>query len=189
MHIGLILEVVTLGWNVTGVVVLTLAALAARSVALAGFGLDSLIEIGASTVVLWDLREVGGARRLRALRLIGASFLVLAGYLGTQSVIVLVLGYHPRHSALGIGWTAATAVVMFLLARGKSRVGAALDNAVLVAEGRVTLIDAVLATAVLIGLVLNAALSWWWADPLAGLVIVIYGVKEGLGALRHAPSP
>ncbi|MEO9181071.1 MAG: cation transporter, partial [Acidimicrobiales bacterium] len=120
------------------------------------------------------------------LRLIGAAFMLLACYLGVQSAIVLAIGYHPHHSVLGIAWTAMTAVVMFLLARGKSRVGDALNNAVLATEGRVTLVDAVLATAVLIGLVLNAGLGWWWADPLAGFVIVIYGVKEGVGALRHA---
>jgi len=186
---GFILEVITLTWNVTGVAILTWAALAARSVALAGFGLDSLIEIGASTVVLWELRDVAGARRIRALRLIGVAFLVLACYLGVQSVIVLANGYHPRHSVLGIVWTALSAAVMFVLARGKARTGAELGNEVLVTEGRVTFVDGVLATAVLIGLVLNAGLGWWWADPLAGMVIVVYGVKEGVGALRHASSP
>jgi divalent metal cation (Fe/Co/Zn/Cd) transporter len=185
---GLILEAITLTWNVTGVVILTFAALAARSVALAGFGLDSLIEIGASTVVIWELRDVEGDRRARALKLIGGAFLALACYLGVQSVIVLAIGYHPHHSTPGIVWTALSAVVMFLLARGKTRTGVRLANKVLVVEGRVTFVDGVLATAVLIGLVLNARLGWWWADPLAGLVIVVYGVKEGIGALRYAAS-
>jgi divalent metal cation (Fe/Co/Zn/Cd) transporter len=185
---GIILEVITLAWNVTGVVILTWAAFVARSVALAGFGLDSLIEIGASTVVLWELRDVEGERRVRALQLIGGAFLVLACYLGVQSVIVLAIGYHPRHSVAGIVWTALSAVVMFILAREKTRTGVRLGNEVLVTEGRVTFVDGVLATAVLVGLALNAGLGWWWADPLAGLVIVVYGVKEGVGALRYAAS-
>src|SRR6185503_6001198 len=103
----------------------------ARSVALAGFGLDSLIEIGASTVVVWELSGAGEERRRTALRLIGAGFAALALYLLIQSTAVLVAGYHPRHSSLGIAWTAITALVMFALAFGKARTGAALDNPVL----------------------------------------------------------
>ena len=149
-----------------------------RSVALAGFGLDSLIEIGASTVVLWELSAVEELRQRRALHLIGAGFVALAVYLAVQSTLVLVLGFHPHHSALGIAWTAVTAGAMFLLALGKARTGAALDSAVLRTEGRVTLIDGVLASAVTFGLVLNAVLGWWWADPAAGYVLVYYGAHE-----------
>ena len=175
---GRTLEGITLGWNVAGVVVLTVAALAARSVALAGFGLDSLVEIGASTVVLWELAGTGGARQRRALRLIGVGFVVLSLYIAVQAVIMLVSGFHPHHSALGIVWTAVTAAVMFSLAAGKARTGRALGNPVLQAEGRVTFVDGLLATAVLLGLVLNAGFGAWWADPLAGFVIVFYGVRE-----------
>jgi divalent metal cation (Fe/Co/Zn/Cd) transporter len=175
---GRILEGVTLGWNVVGIVVLAVAAVAARSVALAGFGLDSLIEIGASTVVLWELSGTGPDRQRRALRLIGGAFLALAAYLTAQSAIVLAVGYRPGHSPLGIGWTAVTAVAMFALAAGKARTGRALGNAVLITEGRVTLVDGILAAAVLAGLVLNAAAGWWWADPLAALVIVGYALRE-----------
>ena len=175
---GFALEFVTLGWNVIGVVVLAIAAAAARSVALAGFGLDSLIEIGASTVVIWELSGAGPARQRRALRLIGCAFAALAVYLLIQSTVVLAAGYHTRHSAVGIGWTAATAALMFALAFGKARTGAALGNPVLQTEGRVTLIDAILATAVLTGLALNAALGWWWADPAAGYVLVYYAARE-----------
>jgi divalent metal cation (Fe/Co/Zn/Cd) transporter len=179
------LEVVTLGWNVVGIVVLAIAAIAARSVALAGFGLDSLIEIGASTVVLWELADVAQDRQRRALRLIGVAFVALAGYLAVQSTVVLVAGYHPRHSLLGIVWTAVTAGVMFALAAGKARTGAALDNPVLRTEGRVTAIDGILATAVLAGLVLNASFGWWWADPAAGYVLVYYGAREAREALAR----
>ncbi|WP_042431389.1 cation transporter [Streptacidiphilus anmyonensis] len=175
---GFALEYTTLAWNVVGIAVLALAAINARSVALAGFGLDSLIEIGASTVVIWELRGTGEERQRRALRLIGVGFSLLACYLLVQSTLVLATGFHPRHSALGIAWTAVTAAVMFALAAGKARTGAALDNPVLTTEGRVTLIDGLLATAVLVGLVLNTALGWWWADPIAGYVLVYYAVRE-----------
>lgn len=175
---GVNLERITLAWNVVGVLVLGFAAVVDRSVALAGFGLDSLVEIGASTVVLWELAGAGEERQRRALRLIGGAFIVLAVYIAAQSTVVLVTGYHPRHSLLGIGWTAITATVMFGLAADKTRTGRALENRVLLTEGRVTLVDGLLAAAVLVGLALNAGFGAWWADPAAGFVIVFYGLKE-----------
>lgn len=175
---GFALEYATLGWNVVGIAVLAVAAWTARSVALAGFGLDSLIEIGASTVVVWELSGSGEERTRRALRLIGAGFAALAVYLLAQSTVVLAVGFRPHHSALGIAWTAVTAVVMLGLAAGKARTGAALGNPVLRTEGRVTLVDGLLAAAVLLGLLLNASLGWWWADPAAGYVLVGYAVRE-----------
>jgi divalent metal cation (Fe/Co/Zn/Cd) transporter len=175
---GRVLEGITLGWNVAGIVVLAVAAVTARSVALAGFGLDSLIEIGASTVVLWELSGTGEQRQRRALRLIGGAFCLLAAYLLAQSLIVLATGYRAGHSALGIAWTAATAAAMFGLAAGKARTGRALGNPVLITEGRVTLVDGILAIAVLAGIALNAAAGVWWADPLAALVIVFYALRE-----------
>jgi divalent metal cation (Fe/Co/Zn/Cd) transporter len=175
---GFALEYVTLAWNVAGIAALTIAALAARSVALAGFGLDSLIEIGASTVVIWELSGTGTLRQRRGLQLIGSAFAALAVYLLVQSTVVLAAGYHPRHSALGIAWTAVTAVVMFALAAGKIRTGRALGSPVLLTEGRVTMIDGILAVAVLAGLTLNAGLGWWWADPAAGYVLVFYAARE-----------
>jgi len=175
---GFALEYITLGWNSVGIVVLGYAAIAARSVALAGFGLDSLIEIGASTVVIWELSETGAGRQRRALRLIGAAFAALAGYLLIQSTWVLAAGYRPRHSPAGIAWTAVTAAAMFALAYGKSRTGRELANPVLSAEGRVTLVDGILSTAVLAGLLLNATVGWWQADPAAGYVLVFYAAQE-----------
>jgi divalent metal cation (Fe/Co/Zn/Cd) transporter len=175
---GFFLEYVTLAWNVAGIVVLAVAAIWAWSVALAGFGLDSLIEIGASTVVIWELSGTGEDRQRRGLRLIGYAFATLAAYLLVQSTVVLAIGYHPRHSVPGIAWTSGTAAVMFALASGKSRTGRALGNPVLQTEGRVTLIDGILAAAVLLGLTLNAALGWWWADPAAGYVLVFYAARE-----------
>jgi divalent metal cation (Fe/Co/Zn/Cd) transporter len=185
LRLGYVLEGITLGWNVVGIAVLAIAAIAARSVALGGFGLDSLIEIGASTVVIWELSGRGEARQRTALRAIGTAFVILAVYLAAQSTYVLVTASRPHHSVLGIVWTAATAAVMFGLAAGKARVGRALDNPVLRTEGRVTMVDALLASAVLTGLALNAGLGWWWADPLAGYVILFYGLEEANVLLRH----
>jgi divalent metal cation (Fe/Co/Zn/Cd) transporter len=175
---GFLLEYVTLGWNVVGIVVLAITAIEARSVALAGFGLDSLIEIGASTVVIWELSGTSEKRQRHALQLIGIAFALLAAYLGIQSTIVLATGFHPDTSPAGVVWTALTALAMFALAAGKARTGTALNNAVLRTEGRVTLIDALLATAVLAGVSLNVGLGWWWADPVASYVLVAYAIRE-----------
>ncbi|MCQ9165204.1 cation transporter [Arthrobacter sp. STN4] len=181
---GFVLEGVTLGWNVVGVVVLAVVSIWAGSVALAGFGLDSLIEIGASTVVVWELSGSGENRRRLALKLIAWAFLALAAYLVLQSGAALAAGHRAGPSPAGIGWTAVTAAAMFLLAAGKARTGRALGNPVLAAEGRVTFIDGLLATAVLGGVLLDDLAGWWWADPVAGLVIVYYAVREARHILR-----
>jgi divalent metal cation (Fe/Co/Zn/Cd) transporter len=181
---GSALEWCTLLWNVAGVVVLAVLAVSAASPALAGFGLDSLIEIGASAVVLWELGGTGEARRRRALRLIGVAFLALAAYLAVQSAVALVTVHHAAATPGGIAWTAVTAAVMFTLAAAKTRTGRDLGNPVLATEGRVTLVDGVLACAVLVGLGLNALLGWWWADPVAGFVIVFSAIREAIEVLR-----
>ncbi len=155
--------------------------------ALAGLGLDSLIEIGASTVVLWELADVAQERRQRTMRLIGFAFVGLAVYVVIQSTAVLALGFHPRHSPLGIVWTGVTAGVMFALAAGKVKTGAAFGNpcAQYRWEGRITLIDEILATAVLVGLIFNALLGCWWADFLAGYVLLYYAIREAREAFTH----
>lgn len=182
------LEWLTLGWNVVGVVVLAFLAVTASSVALAGFGLDSFIEIGASAVVLWELSGTGEVRQRRALRLIGVAFILLAVYLLVQSVLALLTGHHASPGVGGIVWTAVTAVVMFTLAASKGRTGRALGNRVLVTEGRVTFIDGLLAVAVLVGITLDLVLGWWWADPVAGLVIVYYAAREAIHIFRAGDS-
>jgi len=180
----LLLEYLTLGWNVVGVVIVLAAAYTARSVALAGFGLDSLIEIFASIIVVWQLLGVNQQRERLALRLIGAAFFALALYILAQIMVTLLTRTHPATSIGGIAWLAATFIAMLCLAYGKRVTGKQLGNAVLTTEGHVTLIDAYLAGAVLIGLILNALFGWWWADPLASLVIVYYGIREGMHAWR-----
>jgi divalent metal cation (Fe/Co/Zn/Cd) transporter len=183
---GLRLEYATFGWNVVGSVLVLAAAVSARSVALAGFGLDSLIEIVASLVVVWQLRKLQALEReWRALRVIGVAFLLLAIYIAAQSVYVLASEARPHRSLLGIVWLALTAAAMFALAAGKRATGRALRNRVLETEARVTVIDGLLASAVLAGLILNAAAGWWWADPAAAFVIVYYGLREGWHALHE----
>ena len=183
---GLLLEYLTLGWNVVGVIVVILAAYAARSVALAGFGLNSLIEIFASIVVVWQLSGIHLQRERLALRLIGSAFIALVIYIVAQLLYTLFTRTHPTTSIAGIVWTAATLIVMLLLAFGKRNTGQRLQNEVLLTEGRVTLVDAYLAAAVLLGLALNALFGWWWADPLASLVIIYYGIREAMHALHES---
>jgi divalent metal cation (Fe/Co/Zn/Cd) transporter len=185
---GLRLEYATLAWNVVGAVVVVVAAVAAGSVALAGFGLDSAIEIFASLVVIWQLTDVDQGRERQALRLIGVAFVVLAAYVLVQAVAALISGARATPSPLGMVWLTATLLVMLLLAWGKHVTGKQLGNVVLTTEARVTLIDALLAAAVLAGLLLNAAFGWWWADPVAGLVIVYYGLVEGRAAWQSSAA-
>ena len=185
---GLYLEYFTLAWNVVGSGIIIAAAYLTGSVALAGFGIDSLIEIFASVVVVWQLRGGGKERERQALRLIGIAFFALALYVLVQSVRTLASQAHPATSPLGMVWLVATVVAMLLLAWGKYRTGAQLGNPVLLTESRVTLVDAYLAASVLVGIALNALLDWWWADPLAALVIVYYGIREGLHAYHESAA-
>ena len=182
---GLRLEYATLSWNVLEVGLVAVAAILARSVALAGFGLDSCIEIFASLVVVWQIKGTATPEReQRAVRLIGFAFLGLALYLIGQTAVTLALGVRPESSLLGIGSLAATTVVMFSLAAAKGRTGRALGNRTLQTEAKVTMVDGALAATILVGLVLNAAFGWWWADLAGGVIIIGYGLREGSHALR-----
>jgi divalent metal cation (Fe/Co/Zn/Cd) transporter len=193
---GLRLEYATLGWNVVGTLIVLMAAIRAGSAGLAGLGLDSAIEIFASVVVVWQLKGGQRDREASALKLIGAAFIALAVYAAAQSIWTLLVRAHPAPSLIGLVWLGVTCVVMLLLAWGKLTTGRQLGNAVLTTEARVTLVDAALAGAVLVGVGLNAGLDWWWADPLAGMVIVYYALTEGAAAWKHGvatsqtqPSP
>jgi divalent metal cation (Fe/Co/Zn/Cd) transporter len=182
---GLRLEYATLGWNVLEVGLVAVAAILARSVALAGFGLDSCIEIFASLVVVWQLKGTATPEREgRAVQLIGFAFLGLALYLVAQTAVTLAVGIRPDSSLLGIGSLAATTVVMFTLAAAKGRTGRSLGNRTLQTEAKVTMVDGTLAATILVGLVLNAAFGWWWADLAGGVIIIGYGLREGSVLLR-----
>ncbi len=180
------LEYLTLGWNLVGAGVLALFAWRAKSLALAGFGLDSLIEILASAVVLWQLAGTGKGRERTALRIISISFALLCLYVLAQAVVVFASGARPAPSPGGVVWLALTVAAMSALALGKRRTGIELGNQVLISEAGVTLVDAGLAASVLVGVALNILLDWWWADPLSSFVIVVYGVRESRAAWVHA---
>src|ERR1700730_8870038 len=182
---GLRLEYATLSWNVLEVGLVAVAAILARSVALARFGLDSCIEIFASLVVVWQIKGTATPEReQRAVRLIGVAVLGLALFLIGQTAVPLALGVRPESSLLGIGSLAATTVVMFSLAAAKGRTGRALGNRTLQTEAKVTMVDGALAATILVGLVLNAAFGWWWADLAGGVIIIGYGLPRGAHALR-----
>ena len=182
------LEYLTLGWNVVGVGVLAVAAWRGKSLAPGGFGFDSLIEILASAVVIWQLVGTGRARERIALRVISISFGMLCVYIAAQAALVFVSDTRPSPSPGGLVWLALTVVAMLALAWGKRGIGRQLGNQVLISEAGVTLVDACLAMAVLVGVALNTVLHWWWADPLSSLAIMVYGIRESREAWAHAGS-
>lgn len=181
---GLLLEYLTIAWSVLSGFVATAAGLAAGSIALVGFGLDSLIEVFAGAVVVWQLGGVPGGRDRPAIRLIGLAFLLLAAYVLVQALHSLLTQARPESSEAGIALTAGALAVMTVLGIAKRRIGSRLGNPVLLTEANVTLIDAGLAATLLVGLVLNAAVGWWWADQLAALGLAALTVSEGLEAVR-----
>jgi divalent metal cation (Fe/Co/Zn/Cd) transporter len=171
----------SLGWHLVEAAVAAAAGVAAGSIALIGFGGDSLIEAGAAVVILW--RFSSGRERL-AQRLIGASFLVLAAYVGFEAIRTIVSEQHPDTSVVGIVLAAVTLVTMPPLAAAKTRVGEALASSATASEGRQNLLCAYLSAALLVGLGANALFGWWWADPAAALAVAALAVKEGREAWR-----
>jgi divalent metal cation (Fe/Co/Zn/Cd) transporter len=180
------LEYFTIGWNLLEAIVSIAAGLIAGSIALIGFGIDSLIETSSGTILLWRLREgeKGEAREKIALKLVGWSLLVLAAYVGFEAGKSLVMREEPERSWPGMIIAALSLIVMPLLARAKRKVALGIGSRALVADSKQTDICAYLSAILLVGLGLNASLGWWWADPLAGLIMVPIIAKEGLESLR-----
>jgi len=176
---GLYLEYLTVAWCFVEAGVSIWSGIAARSIALVGFGLDSAIEIFAAIVVIWQLYGGSEQRKRRALRMISVTFFVLAAYVLIESVRVLVFRVEAEKSVVGMVLMAAALIVMPLLAWAKRRVGKRLGNPVLMAEATESTLCALLSGGTLLGLVLNATLGWWWADPVAAIVIAVLAVKEG----------
>ena len=181
---GVRLELLTVGWNAVEAGVAIVAGIAASSVALVGFGLDSVVEVSAALVVLWQFLGIGEERERRALRLIGGSFFALAAYVAATSVYDLATGAEPETSKVGIVLTAVSLVVMPALAWAKRRAGRQMQSRTLVADSTQTQLCAYLSASTLAGLAANAAFGWWWADPLAALVIAVVAVREGREAWR-----
>ena len=186
------LVLATMLYNVAEAGVALASGIATGSIALMGFGLDSVIETAAAGVVLWRLQvEARGADReaverseQRVLRFVGGTFLALAAYVIAYSLWALRVRWVPDESWLGIGLAAASLVVMPLIAWWKIQAARHLGSQALLAEARETLACSYLSLTLLAGLVANAWLGWWWADPLAALLMVPWLVQEGLGGLR-----
>jgi cation diffusion facilitator family transporter len=190
---GLRLEYLTVGWNMAEGLIAVGAGMAAGSIALIGFGVDSFVETISGLVLVWRLSaeargrlDEEGVERVehRAERLVGVAFLMLAVFVAFEAVRTLIGQDAPEPSPVGIALTAASIAVMLWLARAKSRVGIALGSRALIADARQTYACWYLSTVTLVGLALNAAVGWWWADPVAALGIVVLLVREGIEAFR-----
>jgi divalent metal cation (Fe/Co/Zn/Cd) transporter len=177
----------SLGWHGVEAAVAIAAGVVAGSVALVGFGADSLIEAVAGLVVLWLMsadRVSSYRAERRAQQLIAASFLVLGAYVTFESARDLIAGHHPQASWLGVGVAAITLVAMPPLAAAKRRVGQGLGSSATVSESRQTMLCAYLSAALLIGLLGNAVAGWWWADPIVALAIGGVALREAREAWR-----
>lgn len=187
------LEYGTIAWNL-GEAVLTIGlGIAAASLALIGFGTDSIIEVFASSVVVWHIlpgHTTDHPERTRlALRLVAVAFAVLAVVLATVAIRDLVTGRRPEESLWGIGYLAVTALVMFGLAILKRRTATLLASTPLHAEATLTFLDGALAAGTTLGLTLNAVLDWWWADPAAALLVAIVSANEARENWEEAAEP
>ncbi len=176
------LEYATVGWNV-GEAFLTIGLGAiASSLALIGFGTVSIVEVFASVVIVWHLRPNGlrpdSERTARAHRLVGIAFAILSVTLLVVSTRDIVTGRRPDESFWGIVYLAITALVMFGLSVAKRRVAERIDSSPLAAEASMTFLDGILSTATMLGLLLNATLGWWWADPAAAFLVGIVAASE-----------
>jgi len=181
---GFLLEYTTISWNVLEAVIAVWAGLAANSIALIGFGLDSLIEVFAAGVVVWEFRGVAEERTARALRLIAISFFVLAAYVVVEAGRDLIVGSEAGESLPGVILAAVSLLVMPLLAFAKRRTGSAMNSRTLLADATETLLCSYLSAILLVGLLLNATVGWWWADPLAAIGIAYLALREGVEAWR-----
>jgi divalent metal cation (Fe/Co/Zn/Cd) transporter len=187
---GVALEGVTIGYNAVEGLIAIAAGVAAGSVALTGFGVDSVIEVTSGVLLWWRLRVELGAATLgptaesRAARSAGLLLLGLAAYLVVESTRRLLTGDRPEETLLGIVLMAVSLVVMPVLARAKLRLAGELGSRALRADAHETIVCAWLSLTTLSGLALNAALGWWWADPIAALAMLPIVVREGLEAVR-----
>jgi cation diffusion facilitator family transporter len=186
---GQYLEYFTIGYNSLEALIAIVAGLIAGSIALVGFGFDSVIEVISGAALLWRLySDVEETRRERveaiALRIVGVCFLALALYVSYDSIKSLITREPPDESIPGIILAAASLIIMPLLARAKRRVACQINSGALVADAKQTELCTYLSAILLGGLLLNALIGWWWADPVAALVMAPIIAKEGVEALR-----
>jgi divalent metal cation (Fe/Co/Zn/Cd) transporter len=186
---GLRLNYLTIGYNTLEAIVSLVAGIVAGSVALVGFGIDSVIEVTASIAAQWRLRsDIDPVRRERVehltVRIIGGTFLALAVYVTYESINTLLAREEPKGSVVGVVLLSMSVIVMPLLARAKRRVAGGLGSSALTADARQTSLCAYLSVIALVGVALNTLLGWWWADPIAALAMVPIILKEGVEGLR-----
>ncbi len=180
-----LLVMATITYNVVEAVVAIAAGTAASSTALIGFGLDSVVEVGSAAAVAWQFAAPDPSRRERtALRLIAVSFFALAAYVTVESVRALLGATEADHSPVGIGLAALSLLIMPVLSSAQRRAGRELGSASAVADSKQTLLCTYLSAVLLVGLLANSTLGWWWTDPVAALVIAAVAVKEGRQAWR-----
>jgi len=191
---GIALEYFTIGWNVLECLVAVAAGFIAGSVALVGFGVDSAIESVSGSVLLWRLLAERRGRNVetierKALKIVGGGFFLLAGYVAYDSVATLIQRKEPERSFVGILLAIVSLIVMPLLARAKRKAAANLNSAALKADSRQTALCAYLSAILVSGLVLNATVGWWWADPVAALLMVPIIANEGREAMKGEACP
>ncbi len=180
-----LLAAASVSYNVVEAVIAITAGLVAGSIALVGFGLDSVVEVSSGLIILWQFRHpLPESRERRALRMMAVSFLALAAYVTVESVRALISGHHADPSPVGIALAAASLVIMPFLSWAQRRTGRSLGSNAVVADSTQTLLCTYLSAVLLVGLVLNATLGWSCADPIAGLVIAAIAAREGLEAWR-----
>lgn len=180
-----LLAATSVTYNVIEAVVAVSAGVAAGSVALVGFGLDSVVEVSSGLIILWQFRHrMPESRERRALRLLAVSFFALAAYVGFESIRALLGSNSPDPSSVGIGLAIVSLVVMPFLSWAQRRTGRALGSGAVVADGTQTLLCTYLSAVLLAGLVLNSTLGWSWADPIAGLIIAGVAAREGFEAWK-----
>jgi divalent metal cation (Fe/Co/Zn/Cd) transporter len=170
-------------YNIIEAIVAISAGVVAGSVALVGFGLDSVVEVSSGLIILWQFRhKLPESREKQALRLLAFSFFALAAYVAFESVRTLITGANPETSPVGIGLAIASLIVMPFLSWAQRRTGKALGSNAVVADSTQTLLCTYLSAVLLVGLILNATLGWGWADPVAGLIIAAVAIREGVEA-------
>ncbi|MFF1819853.1 cation diffusion facilitator family transporter [Kribbella sp. NPDC058245] len=170
-------------YNIIEAIVAISAGIVAGSVALVGFGLDSVVEVSSGLIILWQFRhKMPETREKQALRLLALSFFALAAYVAFESIRTLITGANPETSPVGIGLAIASLIVMPFLSWAQRRTGKALGSNAVVADSTQTLLCTYLSAVLLVGLILNATLDWGWADPVAGLIIAAVAIREGVEA-------
>lgn len=177
------LEYLTIIWNVFEGVVCMILGLMSGSIALFAYGLESSVEVFASSVVIWELQGTGNGREKKALKMIGSAYLIVSAYVCYDAITSIIAGNHPESSPWGIFFLIATAIIMLLLGLAKRNVGLQMESASILADAKFTLIDAALSTTVLIGLVANTMFGWWWMDQALALFLAGAAFREGLKEL------